>query len=134
MDYLYLALWIFAMFMIYWITVVIKFSRKKKMSDEKRKHFHTLLKRIIRSVSSKEKIVDMDKLYHKILLALWYEGTFWEILKMEPNEISNINTVWEIHKLRNKIVHDFDNHDERYLSNKSKEYQKELERLLQNTK
>jgi hypothetical protein len=40
------------------------------MSDEKRKHFHTLLKRIIRGVSSKEKIVDMDKLYHKILLAL----------------------------------------------------------------
>lgn len=134
MDYLYLALWIFAIFIIYAITVVIKYSRKKKMSAEKRKHFQTLFKRIVRWVSSKEKIVDMDKLYHKILLALWYEGTFWEILKMCPNEIWDLDKVWEIHKLRNKIVHDFDNHDEIFLKKKSVEYKKELEILLKNTK
>jgi hypothetical protein len=76
----------------------------------------------------------MDKLYHKILLALWYEGTFGEILKMCPNEIWDLNKVWEIHKLRNNIVHDFDNHDEWYLKKKSIEYKKELEILLNNTK
>jgi hypothetical protein len=53
---------------------------------------------------------------------------------MEPNEVSNINIVWEIHKLRNNLVHDFDNHDEKYLRTKSIVYKKELERLLQNTK
>jgi hypothetical protein len=133
-NYLYLALGIFVIFMIYGITTVIKFSRTKKMSGEKRKHFDTLLKRISRGVSSREQIVDMDKLYHKILMALWYHGTFGEILKMEPNEVSNINTVWEIHKLRNNIVHDFDNHDEKYLRTKSIAYKREIERLLQNTK
>ena len=133
MNYLYVALWFFVIFMIYAITVVMKYSRKKKLSPEKLKHFQTLLKRILRGISSKEKIVDMDKLYHKILIALWYDGTFWEILKMEPNEISNINTVWEIHKIRNKLVHDFDNHDEKYLAKKVQEYRKELERLLQNS-
>ena len=120
--------------MIYGITVVIKFSRTKKMSHEKRQYFMTLLKRISRGTSSKEQIVDMDKLYHKILMALWYYGTFGEILKMEPNEISNINIVWEIHKLRNKIVHDFDNHEDSFLRKKVIIYKKEIERLLENTK
>ena len=133
MDYFYLAIGVFVIFMIYWVTVVIKFSRKKKMSEEKIKHFQTLLKRILKSVSSKEKIVDLDKLYHKILLALWYDGTFWEILKTGPNEIWDINKVWEIHKLRNNIVHDFDNHDEIFLKKKVTEYKKELEILLKNT-
>lgn len=133
MDYFYLAIGIFVIFMIYWVTVVIKFSRKKKMSDEKRLHFQSLLKKIIRNISSKEKIVDMDKLYHKILLALWYDGTFWEILKIGPNEIWDINKVWEIHKLRNNIVHDFDNHDEIFLKKKVAEYKKELDILLKNT-
>lgn len=120
--------------MIYGVTMVIKFSRTKKITQDKRKHFTTILKRISRGVSSREKIVDMDKLYHKILLALWYNGTFGQILKMEPNEVSNINIVWEIHKLRNNIVHDFDNHDEKYLRSKVTLYKIELERLLQNTK
>ena len=120
--------------MIYGITMIIKYSRKKKMSSDKRKHFATLLKRISRGSSPTEKIVDMDKLYHKILLALWYEGTFWEILKLCPNEIGDIDKVWEIHKLRNKIVHDFDNHHEWYLNKKSLEYKREIEILLKNTK
>lgn len=134
MNYLYLALWLFVTLMIYSIITVIKYSRKKKISTEKRKHFAVILKRISRGISSREQLVDMDKLYHKILIALWYEGTFGEILKMEPNEISNINTVWEIHKLRNNIVHDFDNHDESYLKSKAKIYKKEINRLLANTK
>jgi hypothetical protein len=70
MNYLYIALGFFAILMIYAIFTVVKFSRKTKMSTEKRKHFITLLHRISRGISSKEKIVDMDKLYHKILLAL----------------------------------------------------------------
>jgi hypothetical protein len=69
-NYLYLALGIFVIFMIYGVTTVIRFSRTKKMSVDKRKHFDTLLKRISRGVSSREQIVDMDKLYHKILIGL----------------------------------------------------------------
>ena len=114
--------------------MVIRYSRKKKLSGEKRQKFQILLKRILRENTSREMIVDMDKLYHKILLALGYEGTFGEILKAVPNEIWDIDKVWEIHKLRNKIVHDFDDHDERFLRKKVWEYRKQLEILLENTK
>jgi len=57
---------------------------------------------------------------------MWYEWTFWDILKKEPNEIWNINKVWELHKLRNKLVHDFDLIDEVFLRRKEEEYFREL--------
>jgi uncharacterized protein YutE (UPF0331/DUF86 family) len=57
-------------------------------------------------------------------------GTFGEILKSKPREIDDLNKIWELHKLRNKLVHDFDLLDDIILTKKSKEYQKEFEKLL----
>ena len=61
---------------------------------------------------------------------MWYEGNFWEILKLNPEEIKNINKIWELHKLRNKLVHDFDLLEEVILNRKSKEYKQEILKLL----
>ena len=114
--------------------MVLKFSKKRKLSAEKIAHLKILLQRILRGTSTKEKIVDMDKLYHKILKELGYNGTFGEILKAEPNEIWDIQKVWELHKLRNKLVHEFDNHGEKYLREAEKDYKKQIQVLLANTK
>jgi uncharacterized protein YutE (UPF0331/DUF86 family) len=51
-------------------------------------------------------------------------------LKLEPKEISDINKIWELHKLRNKLVHDFDLLDDGILNKKAEEYKGEIERLL----
>lgn len=134
MNYMYLALWFFVILFLYGIFMVIKFSHKKKLTWEQRDKFKILLQRIDRGVSTKEKIVDSDKLYHKILLALNYSGTFGEILKQEPNEVWNIQKVWDLHKLRNKLVHDFDNHGEKYLRDAYRDYKKQIQVLLANTK
>lgn len=114
--------------------MVLKFSKKRKLSADKINHFKLLLQRILRGLSTKEKIVDMDKLYHKILKEIWYNGTFGEILKAEPNEIWDIQKVWELHKLRNKLVHEFDNHGETYLREAEKDYKKQIQVLLANIK
>jgi len=53
-----------------------------------------------------EQIIEYDKIYHHILKDLGYRGSFGEILKRNPREIKNINDVWELHKLRNRLVHD----------------------------
>ena len=53
-----------------------------------------------------EKIVQYDKIYHHILKSLGYRWSFGEILKRNPKEIRNLNEVWELHKLRNRLVHD----------------------------
>lgn len=118
-------------FVIMWIFLVKKFSKKvTKLTPQKKAHFNKLHKRIMVNKSYKEKIIDLDKLLHKILLEIWYSWTFWEILKQEPKEVINLNTVWEIHKLRNKLVHDFDLMTSNVLKKKWETYSKEIQKIL----
>lgn len=119
-----LLLWVYFAF--------FHFRTSKKISKETSLEFQKILKKISSNLSSKEKISDIDKLYHKILLSYWYVGTFWEILKQHPKIINNINKIWELHKLRNKLAHDFDIMEEKILIQKSKEYSIEINNLLKN--
>ncbi len=105
-------------------------KKYKKLSPEKIKDFQKKLKTISSHISSKEKIIDSDKLYHKILLEVWYVWDFWTILKQKPLVIDDLNKIWELHKIRNKLVHDFDNYAETLLREKSKEFSREIEKLL----
>ncbi len=111
-----------------------KLKNRKKLGIEKIKDFQKRLKQINSNISSKEKVIDSDKLYHKILLELWYEWDFWEILKQKPIIIWDLDKIWELHKIRNKLVHDFDNYDEVFLKGKSKDYIHEIEKLLKDLK
>lgn len=115
---------------IFWIFVVIKYSKKKWLSDEKREFIMKNFKKISIDINIKQKIINYDKLYHRILTEVWYKWTFGEILKGKPKEISDINKIWELHKLRNKLVHDFDSEDDMVLNKKAGEYKGEVERLL----
>jgi uncharacterized protein YutE (UPF0331/DUF86 family) len=51
-------------------------------------------------------------------------------LKSEPRVISNINRIWELHKLRNKLVHNFDLISDDILKRKALEYEKSISELL----
>jgi len=129
---IFIVIFIFVIFL--WVFLIFKFTKKYKVSPEKIKFFNTQLKRIITNWSPKEQVIDIDKLYHKILLESWYQWTFWEILKSEPSEIWNLQKIWELHKLRNKLVHDFDLLSEKILKSKSQDYQKEVNKLLRQLK
>lgn len=126
---------IFIVIIFFWIFLILKFRKKKyKISDASLIKFNKYLKRIVANWSYKEQIVDMDKLYHKILIEWWYNWTFWEILKSEPSEIWNLNKIWELHKLRNKLVHEFDLMWEWELKKKSNSYKWEVDILLKQFK
>ena len=116
--------------LVFWISIILKFSKKKKLSEADKKELKNIFKNIKVNKSDKEKLIDYDKLYHKILQKFWYNWTFWEILKTKPNEIWNLNKVWELHKLRNKLVHDVDEEIKENLFLKVKEYEKEIEIIL----
>lgn len=116
--------------LVFWISIILKFSKKKKLSEDDKKELKNIFKNMKTSKSDKEKLIDYDKLYHKILQRFWYNWTFWEILKTKPNEIWNLNKVWELHKLRNKLVHDVDEKIKENLFLKVKEYEKEIEIIL----
>ena len=127
--------------MIYYIiiffvlAIIILFifrNKKKKLSANSKKEIIRFFNKIKKSSSNKEKIIDFDKLYHKILLELWYSWSFWNILKKEPKEILNLNKIWELHKLRNNLVHSFNWEKEDFLEKKQKEYIKEINLILKN--
>lgn len=132
---MYTFIVIFVLIIFIWIFLILKFRKKKyKIAGSKINYFNTQLKRIIANWSYKEQVVDMDKLYHKILIEWWYEWSFWEILKAEPSEIWNLNKIWELHKLRNKLVHEFDVLWENALKHKSNDYKEEIEKLFRQFK
>ena len=116
--------------LVFWISIILKFSKKKKLSEADKKELKNIFKNMKVNTIDKEKLIDYDKLYHKILQKFWYNWTFWEILKTKPNEIWNLNKVWELHKLRNKLVHDVDEEIKENLFLKVKEYEKEIEIIL----
>lgn len=121
---------IFALVIIISLILYFKFWKKKKLSKEKIKYFRDISKKNLLLNSQKEKLTNFDKIYHKILLELNYKGSFWEILKKKPSEIWNISKIWELHKIRNKIVHDFDVFDDKILTKANKDYELEINNLL----
>lgn len=127
----YIIYFLFIIFLLLAIYFAFLWWKKsKKISQDKLKNFQKKLKQISLSTSSKEIIIDADKLYHKILEEIWYSWDFWEILKQKPPIITNLDKIWELHKIRNKLVHDFYNYDEKFLLTKRNEFLKELEKLL----
>jgi hypothetical protein len=130
-----LYLVIFIVIVVLWLILLLKFrKRKNKISQSKISFFNKQLNEILINSSYKEQIIDIDKLYHKILIQWWYSWTFWEILKTEPIEIWNLQTIWELHKLRNKLVHDFDLLSESILKKNADKYKKEVLNLIKKFK
>lgn len=129
MDYkeILFLLWLFLL-----LVVVLFYKKKEKslLSIEKKLFFEHQFKIISWKTSPKEKIIDTDKLFHKLLLEIWYSWNFWDILKSKPKEIKNLDKVWEFHKLRNKLVHDFDLVSNNILLKKSRLFLAEFNILL----
>ena len=78
----------------------------------------------------KQQIIEHDKIYHHILKELWYQGNFWDILKRNPKEIKNINEVWELHKLRNSLVHELQNRNKEFLTTQAQKYKQINKKFL----
>lgn len=128
---MYIVITVFVLIIIIWIFLMFKFRKQKyKISSNKIIFLNTQLKRVVVNGSYKEQIIDIDKLYHKTLLEWGYNWTFWEILKSKPSEIWDLQKIWELHKLRNKLVHDFDLLSEKILKNNAIIYKNEIKGLF----
>ena len=113
----------------WWFAIIAKYS-KQSLSKEDRKNFKKKFFEIKNLKSDREKIIFYDKHYHQIFLKLGYKWTFWEILKQKPIQIENLNKIWELHKIRNNLVHEFDEKIEKNLDKKVKEYEYQIEFIL----
>lgn len=120
---------LFFLWVIYWgFSIIAKYS-KESLSKEDRKELKKIFTEAKKIKSEREKMIFYDKIMHNILLKLWYKWTFWEILKQKPIQIENLNKVWELHKIRNKLVHELDFQVENF-EKKLKEYEYQIEFIL----
>lgn len=112
------------------IYLAYKYTRPRKLRQKQVYFFMGHYKKILKNQDQKSVIIELDKMYHKILVCAWYKWDFWTILKNFPKEVDDINRIWYLHKLRNKLVHDFDIFDENFLKEKGDEYKKMVKILL----
>lgn len=120
---------LFFLWVIYWgFSIIAKYS-KESLSKEDRKELKKNFTEAKKIKSEREKMIFYDKIMHNILLKLWYKWTFWEILKQKPIQVENLNKVWELHKIRNKLVHELDFKVENF-EKKLKEYEYQIEFIL----
>ncbi|MDA9128982.1 hypothetical protein N9J72_00705 [Candidatus Gracilibacteria bacterium] len=101
---------------------VIKRIFWKKSLDKKSCKKYTCFLDKLENKTPKIQIIEYDKIYHHILKDLGYTGSFGEILKRNPKEITNIDTVWSLHKLRNSLVHELGEKNADFLTKSAREY------------
>lgn len=129
MEYILVIL---AIVIVLWLFLMFKFrKRKNKIAKSRIEFFEKRLKVIMwPSYSYREQILELDKLLHYVLKDLSYEGTLWDILKLQPVEITSLDEVWRLHKLRNKLAHDFDEIANTALKRDAKNFEWEIRKIL----
>lgn len=105
------------------------FGKQKTISKSDTRIFLSFVQKT-QQLSPKQQVIEFDKIYHHILKKMWYEWTFWEILKQEPKEVKNIQNIWELHKFRNTLVHELRDQDERFILKQAESYRKIIEIFL----
>lgn len=86
------------------------FSKNKKGIPEQQRKFYLKIWNSLGQKSHKEAIMEADKILDKLLGHKGYTGSLGEKLKRADGVFSDINSVWEAHKLRNKMAHELDFH------------------------
>ena len=119
---------------VFWIFITLKFKKKRKLLAYDYRMVSKKMKQVNAYADAEKQIVQYDKIYHNILKLIGYNGSFGEILKSNPKEINDINTVWKLHKTRNKLVHDMYTPDNKILLKEARNYKKITEQLLSKLK
>ncbi len=94
------------LFIFIFLLVLLVLKNKKKLSPIQKVQFQKLFNAILVQSEIEKQIIQLDSLLCKVLVGLGYKGSFGEILKQKPKELSNIQDIWFAHKLRNTLAHE----------------------------
>lgn len=106
LTYTIIGFFILAFFLA--IYVFIKVSRRKQLGAKDVQYVRAHWVRIIDMFSSNPKaaILDADKLLDYVLSKKGFEGTLGEKLKRAGARFFDLDSVWNAHKLRNRVAHE----------------------------
>jgi len=112
------------------IIAKIKIKFQKKISEKDKNFIKTKWQKITNTNNNNQAILDADKLLQISLQKIGIKGSVGEQLKNKNNKISNINEIWEAHKIRNKIAHEFFEPNEKETQLTLKKYKKTIEEII----
>lgn len=100
---------IFVVILLICLEIFFVLRKRRKRFSQKEIAFlvsewESILKRV--PVEPRYAILDADKLLDYVLKKRGYVGTLGEKLKKSEKCFSNINEIWNAHRLRNRVVHE----------------------------
>lgn len=120
----------FLIFVVLVTFLVYKYSRKKKLSEWRKRYYINKINSVEKDDIFKQILV-YDSVLSSILKDFWYSWTLWEQLKKKPRILNwKLNLIWEYHKIRNKIAHELDRMDEKNFSKTAIWYKKILREII----
>lgn len=128
MEYLFLA--IIVIILLVGVFLTFGFSPKKHLKKDKKSYYQKEIQKISALPSPTERIMRYDMVMHHILKDYGYSGTVGDQLKAKPRVITNLDAIWSLHKLRNKLAHSMETVSEGLLERKAEEFEKAVLRLL----
>lgn len=128
MEYFFLT--VIILILLVGVFLTFRFSSKKELRKDKKNYYRKEIQKISNFPSPSERIMKYDVVLHHILKDYGYSGNVGDQLKAKPRVIHDLNTIWSLHKLRNKLAHSMDTISEELLERKAEEFEKEILRLL----
>lgn len=128
MEYFFLA--IIIVILLGWVFLTFRFSTKKHLKPSKKSYYQAEIQKVSALPSPTERIMRYDMIMHHILKDYGYSWNVGDQLKAKPRMISNLDAIWSLHKLRNKLTHSMETVSEGLLERKADEFEKAVLRLL----
>lgn len=113
------------------VFVYFKKIRGKKFAEVELNYIRAQWIRILDSFEShtKDAIMDADKLLDYALGKKGFAGNLGEKLKKAGSRFSDLNGVWDAHKLRNRIAHELNDLDRNHAKKALKHFKNALNDL-----
>ncbi|MGL5830671.1 MAG: hypothetical protein ACRCZE_00820 [Candidatus Altimarinota bacterium] len=88
--------------------VWLKTFRKAGLAESDRKFLMRKWQEIKKDTDMRHQIINADKILDKLLEKRGYSGNVGEKLKQGKAHFSDLDGIWNAHKLRNKLAHELD--------------------------
>jgi hypothetical protein len=86
--------------------IAIRMMKRRKLSPALRQQLQREWGVVMQHSDAHRKILDADKVLDHALGALGFQGSMADKLRVAGPRFSRVQTVWEAHKLRNRIAHE----------------------------